>query len=362
MKDRHKELKKINNIFSISRLLIATLIAFLISLVIISFSTDEPFKALGSIFVGPFTSIRRFSTVIEGMIPLTFTGLAVCIMFKANQFNLASEGAFFMGALGAAIIAVLVPGNRFIVIPVALIAGSLMGMLITLIPGVLKVKWNVSEMVVSLMLNYICLYFGTYIFNVLIKDPDSAYKASFPFRDGINLSKIIPKTNLHFGLIFMIMTVVFVYFLMEKTAFGYKLRLTGKNINFSKSSGIKVGVIIILAQIFGGLIAGLGGATEMLGMYTRFQWSSLPGFGFDGVVLNILARENPKYIPVAAFFVAFVRIGADYMYKQFGIASEIVAIIEGLIILLVAAEAFMSGWKHRLTTKLSKESLAVEGE
>ncbi|MDD2971298.1 MAG: ABC transporter permease [Lachnospiraceae bacterium] len=347
--------------FEVMRFAIAIFIAFAISFIIMSFSTNTPLEAIGNLFVGPMTSIRRFSTVLEALIPLTFAGLAVNVMFKANQFNLAAEGALFMGALVAAILAIYMPGPPVLVIIACMIAAGIVGSLVCAIPGILKVKWNCSEMVVSLMLNYVVLYFATYIFNKVARDPDSAYKASYSFREGVQLGNIIPKTRLHAGIFIVAVFVVLTYIFMFKTKWGYKLRVTGSNIHFAKCAGISVAGVIMSSQLIGGFIAGVGGSTEMLGMYSRFQWSSLPGYGFDGVILNILAKENPAYIPVAAFFVAYLRIGADYMYKQSDVASEIVAIIEGLVIILVAATAFLAKYRHKMTTKVSKNLLEAGG-
>lgn len=353
--------EQLNASFEILRFLVAILIAFGISLIIISFSTAEPVKTIANLFIGPFTSVRRFSTVLEKMIPLTFAGLAVCVMFKANQFNLAAEGALFFGALISAMVAIYMPGPSLLVKMTAILAAGFAGAMVTVIPGILKIKWKCSEMVVSLMLNYVVLYFSTFLFNQTIKDPNSAYKTSFPFQDGVTLQNLIPRTRLHSGIFLLILFIVLTYTFIYKTKWGYQLRITGSNIKFAQCSGIKVTAIILLSQLLGGMIAGVGGGTEMLGIYNRFQWSSLPGYGFDGVVINILARENPAFIPFAAFFVSFIRIGADYMYKQSDVAAEIVAIIEGLIIILVAASAFLATWRHKMTTRLSKEQIAKEG-
>lgn len=352
---------RFNSWFEVLRFLIAIFIAFAISFIIMSFSTASPLAAIGNLFIGPLTSVRRFSTVLEMMIPLTFAGLAVNVMFKANQFNLAAEGSLFMGALTSAILAIYMPGPPKLVIIIAIIAAGIVGSLVCAIPGALKIKWNCSEMVVSLMLNYVVLYFGTYIFNQIARDPNSAYKASYKFRTGVGLSNIIPRTRLHSGIFIMVAFVILTYIFMYKTKWGYKLRMTGSNIHFSKCAGIGVSGVIMSSQLIGGFIAGVGGSTEMLGMYTRFQWSSLPGYGFDGVILNIIARENPAFVPVAAFFVAYLRIGADYMYKQSDVAAEIVSIIEGLVIVLVAATAFLSRFRHRMTTKVSKNLLEAGG-
>lgn len=344
-----------NTYFAILRFTIAVLIAFTISFIIMSFSSSNSLGAIKNLFIGPLTTVRRFSTVLETAIPLTFAGLSICVMFKANQFNMAAEGGFFLGALGAAMIAIYMPAPPVIVILAAMLTAGVIGAFVCAIPGFLKVRWNCSELVISLMLNYVALYFGTFIFNQFAKDPSSAYKASLPFQKGVSLGTIIPKTRLHGGVFIVLVFVFLTYIFMFKTKWGYKLRVVGSNLKFGQYVGIETAGVIMMAQLIGGFIAGVGGATEMLGMYTRFQWSALPGYGFDGVVLNILAKGNPAYVPVAAFAVAYLRVGADYMYKQSDVAAEIVSIIEALVIVLVAANAFLSKYQHKMITKLSTE-------
>lgn len=355
MRKRKLSLDRVNTYFEVVRFFIAIVIAFVISFMIMSFSVGDPVGAIMNLFIGPLTSIRRFSTVLELMIPLTFSGLAVCVMFRANQFNLAGEGAFFIGGLVAAIVAIYVPGPPLFVIIISILLAGMIGALVCAIPGLLKTKWNCNEMVISLMLNYVVFYFSNYIFNQIARDPDSAYKASYPFQKGVTLGVIVPKTRLHAGIFIVIAFVILVYIFMYKTKWGYMLRVTGSNLQFAQCIGMKVISIIMVAQLIGGFIAGIGGGIEMIGMYNRFQWSALPGYGFDGVILNILAKKNPAYIIISAFFVSYIRIGAEYMYRQSNVAAEIVAIIEGLVIVLVAASAFLSSWKHRMTTKASKE-------
>ncbi|MDR2024238.1 MAG: ABC transporter permease [Hungatella sp.] len=352
---KKSKIERFNAYFVAVRFAVAVLIAFSISFLIMRFSSNHSWEAIKNLFIGPFTTVRRFSTVLETAIPLTFSGLAVCVMFKANQFNLAVEGSFFLGALGAAIAAIYMKGPAVLVIIAAILIAGVVGALVCAVPGILKVKWNCNELVVSLMLNYLALYIGTFLFNQFAKDPSSAYKASFPFRSGVSLGKLIPKTRLHAGVFIAAVFVILTYIFMYKTKWGYQLRITGGNLKFGQYVGIGTAGVILSSQLLGGFIGGVGGATEMLGMYTRFQWSALPGYGFDGVILNILAKENPAYIPVAAIAVAYLRIGADYMYKQSDVASEIVSIIEALVIVLVAANAFLSRYQHKMITRLSTE-------
>lgn len=346
--------------FEIVRFLLAILIAFSVSFIILSIFSDSPVQSIVNLIIGPLTSVRRFSTVIEKAIPLTFAGLAVSVMFRANQFNLAAEGALYLGSLVAATIAIFMGGNPIFVTIVAILSAGLVGSIVTAIPGFLKVKWNVSELVVSIMLNTIILFFGTFLFNRFIRDINSAYAASYEFQEGVGLPVILQNTRLHLGIVIVIVFVIGVYFFINKTKWGYKITVTGSNKEFAKSVGINTTWMIMLAQLVGGFIAGVGGGVEMLGLYTRFQWMALPGFGFDGVVLNIIAKGNPKYIPLAALLVSYIRIGADYMYRQSGVAPEIVAIIEGILIILIAANAFLAKWKHKMTVDISTKEIKKE--
>jgi simple sugar transport system permease protein len=142
--------------------------------------------------------------------------------------------------------------------------------------------------------------------------------------------------------------VVLCVLLMFKTRWGYQIRVTGVNASFARYSGIKTGNVVIYSQAIGGLLAGIGGAIETLGMYTRFSWQSLPGYGMDGVIVAILARNNPAYVPIAAFFLAYLRIGADLMSRYSDVPNELVALIQGIIIILIAANSFLAKYRHRL--------------
>jgi simple sugar transport system permease protein len=125
----------------------------------------------------------------------------------------------------------------------------------------------------------------------------------------------------------------------------------GKNIRFARYSGINTDRAIILSQVLGGFIAGVGGSIEVLGMYRRFTWQLLPGYGWTGIIVAILARNNPVYIPVAAFFLAYMRIGADIMSRSTDMPNEFVAIIQGIIIILIAASSFLARQRHKMVVK-----------
>lgn len=342
---------KSQRMFEVYRTGLVILIALLLALVIILLVSDVPGEAMKLFLIGPLDSLRHFGNVLEMMIPLIFTGLAIAVMFSASQFNLGAEGAFFFGAIGAAFIAVNwhLPG---VLHPtVAILWGGLIGSVFCGIPGFLKIKWGSSELVSSLMFNYIAYFFGLYLINYFLRDVNAGAMVSYPFAQSAKLIRLIPKTKVHFGIIIAALMVVFTAVFLYRTRWGYRILVIGKNIRFARYSGINTDRAIILSQVLGGFIAGVGGSIEVLGMYRRFTWQLLPGYGWTGIIVAILARNNPVYIPVAAFFLAYMRIGADIMSRSTDMPNEFVAIIQGIIIILIAASSFLAKQRHKMVVK-----------
>lgn len=338
--------------FDIIRLLVAVAIAVLLAIGVICVISEEPGVAISKLFGGPLTSKRRFGNVIEMMIPLTFAGLSITVMFSANQFNMGTEGAFYAGGAIAAVVALSLSLPAGISPLASILAAGVVGGIICAISGFLKVKFGTSELVASLMLNYVFYYLFKYIlFNNPFKDASSGYVSTYKMSESARLSGLIPGTRIHTGLILMVVAVVVVAIYMKRTRAGFSLKLTGENQSFARYAGVGVGSVVLASQFIGGVIGGMGGAVQVLGMYERFQWVSLPGYGFDGVIVSILARKNPLLVPVAAFFLAYLRIGSDMMSSASDVTNELISIIQSIIILFVSAKVFLEAWRQRMVAK-----------
>lgn len=351
-----KTVTKIESRFELFRVLISISIALLLTFLILILVSADAGGTLVEFVVGPFRSVNRFGNIVESMIPLIFTGTAVSIMYSAKQINLGSEGAFFLGGVLTAYVAtewILPMGVHPVV---AMLAGGIIGAIVTGIPAIMFVKFNALPVVSSLMINYVALYLGLFIVNYFLRDPDAGYLASHQYPESSKLPELFSQTNIHLGLIVAVLVLVFAYFFLEKSKWGYEIKRIGENSNFAKYSGINVTGTIVLAQVVGGFIAGLGGAVEQLGMYTRFQYQTLPQLGFDGVVIAVLSRYKPTMIPLAAFFLAYIRTGADVISRTSDVPVEIVSIIQSLIIILVASERFLSHWKERVITEQAMQT------
>lgn len=347
-----------NTKFNILRTVLSIFIALLISFGIIFLTSKEPVNAIIQLLTGPLQSQRRFGNVIEAMIPLIFTGVGVSIMFAANEINLAGEGSFHIGGLIATYFALntALPAG---ISPIAtiLIAG-VCGMIVTGIPALLKIKTESDVLVSSLMMNYLILYFSNYLLSNVLRDPKAGAVVSYAVPSITQLGTIIQGTRIHIGLFIALAVAALGYVFMYKTKIGYELRITGENREFARYSGINVVKITLISQLLGGFIFGIGGGVELLGMYNRFTWTSLLGYGWDAIIITTLAKKNPIYVPFAAFFLAYLRTGASIMSRSTDVVTEIVTITQGIIILLVVAEQFLSKYKHKMISKEAKATLS----
>lgn len=341
---------------------LAIAIALVIVCVIIFLVSDTPLVAIQSMLLGPFATLRRFGNIVEAMTPLMFTGLAVVMLYRAGLFNLSMEGGFFIAAVAATASAVLLPLPPGLNLVVAVLVAALAGGVSSLIPGILKVKTRANELVTSLMLNYVLLYLGLYIVINFLHDPSQNSNYSYAFPENMLLPRIIPGTRINTGTIVAFVCVFLVYMLLNKTAFGYKVTMIGKNSKMAAAAGIRVGRTIILSQLIGGMLAGVGASMELFGMYKRFQYAGLPGFGWDGVLIAIVAQFKPQFVPLSAFFLAYIRIGADIMARETTVPSEIITIIQAVVIVLISAEALLKRYRHRLVVKQAmQEEVAKDG-
>ena len=350
----HKDSKfNILKYFDLLRLFVAVGIALLITTVIIFMVSENPMKALGTLLTGPISSKRYFFNVLEMMVPLMFTGLSISLVFKSGNFSMITDGSFYIGAVIASAVAIKMPLPSGIHPMVAIVIAGFIGGIIGSIPAWCKVKYKANELVTSLMLNYVFFYTGLYIVNKFLIDRQASNFASLKFLKSASLSNIVEGTRLHSGFIIAIVTCILLFIFLTRTKWGYEIRIVGSNPEFARYSGINTKKVILYTSFISGFVAAMGGAIEKLGMYRRFQWSMAPSYAWDGVIISILSSNNPIFVPVAAFFLSYIRVGADIMARQTDVQNEIVSLIQGVIILLVTAERFLYFIKQRKESQLA---------
>jgi ABC-type uncharacterized transport system, permease component len=283
-------------------------------------------------------------------------------MFSANLFNLGAEGGIMLGAFVSAMVAIYIPMPAGIHAFVAVLIGGIAVGITMLLPALLKTKLNVSEMVCSLMLNYIIMYIIKFVMNTYLADKSKGQIQSYPFLESSKISAIVNNTvftgsKLTWGFVVAIIVVILCGLFMYRTRWGYTIRMIGINQDFSKYSGMKVGKVIVLSQVLGGFLAGAGGGIEMLGRYPTFSWSALPGYGWTGITIAILAGNNPYMVPLAAFFMAYLSKGCDLMATYAKVPAQLIDIVQGVIFLFFAAEQFLSRYRQKLVVKTAEEEI-----
>ena len=359
--------------FNLARAASAIGIAILVAtfLIFVSSSGDtfsqkiaETLEALRAMLISPLFktngefNLKGLYDILAGMIPIMFTGLATAVMFSANQFNLGAEGGIMLGAFVTALCGIYLPLPPVVLPVVSILIGSLATMLLLLIPAIFKAKLGVSEMVNSLMLNYIVMYGINFVLSTFLADKSKGQLQTLNIQAHASLPQLVGGgSKLSIGFIVAIITVVVISVLMYRTRWGYNIRMIGKNLDFSKYSGINVPFYIILSQALGGFLAGMGGSIEMLGRYNAYDWKSLPGYGWTGITVAILAGNNPKYVPLAAFFMAFLDKGCELMSTYSNVPAQLIDIIQAVIFLFFAAQNFLSRYRQKLVVQSAEEEL-----
>lgn len=336
----------IMNYFSAIRIFVAIIISLLLVFFIIFFVSDDPVFAIYKMMLGPLQTKRSFFNVLERAVPLIFTGLALNITLRSGVFNIGSDGSFYMGAVLGAAVALKLNLPTVIHQLAAVALAGLAGGIINMLPVILEKYTRIRATVLSIMFNSIFYYLGlSFVSSFLLEKSGSWGSEAFPVT--AKFGNMIRGTSMHWGFLILVAAIVFIVMLMEKTPFGYKVRVTGINPHFARSAGIKTGAVVLGAQFIGGTVAGVGGAVEMLGMYKRFQWQNQVNYVWDGLLVHMLANQNPVFIPLTAFFIAYLRIGAEIMSRSTDLDPEVVAFLQGIVILLAASEKFLYPIKRK---------------
>lgn len=357
--ENRKKIKRIEAQFEILRTMLSIALAMVLVLGIISLVSKSPLESIHTLLLGPVSNLRQLGNVVMLTIPLTFAGLAISVVFKSNRFNLSADGAFYFGSMIATIVGILSPFPPVLTVLFALLSGLLAGAVIGFIPAFLNKTFGTSELVISLMMNYIVSYFVSFLFINVFRDKNSAILETLPLQEGVDLGLLfkLGKAKIHYGLLLALVLIALAYIVIYKTRWGYALRSTGLNEKFAKYMGLKTASIIVMAQVIGTAIAGLGGAVEMLGRYSTFRFDRSPGFGFDGVLIAALAKNNPLYVPLAAFMLAYIRIGADMINLTTEVPAEIISFVQASVILLISAKSFLSHFKQKTIIKATMQTI-----
>ncbi|MBQ1307748.1 MAG: ABC transporter permease [Erysipelotrichaceae bacterium] len=344
-KEKYISTTQIEKRFGLIRTALAIVISLLFCFLLIFISSKQPFQDIVTFMIAPLTSPSRFCLMLLKMSPLLFTSVAVCVLFSANTANLAVETAFYAAALSSSVVSVI---EGFAPAPLhfiaAAIAGCLGSIIVLLIPAVLELKFNANIVVSSLMLNYIINLLGNYLICGPLKEPGFSKEATRLIQESAKLPIIanVSGQKLHLGIIIGIVCCVVGWFIIYKTNFGYEARTVGQNPNFAKFSGINVGKVIVIGSLIAAIFCGIGATSEINGYYRRMEWEGSIGYGWDGIMIAILANNNPLFCIPGAAFLAYIRTSADILNMTSNIPIEIANVVQQVVIIMIAAKGLLS--------------------
>jgi general nucleoside transport system permease protein len=321
-------------------------LALIIGGIIIWLMGENPFMAYGILLQGAFKGTGNIIATLQNTTPLLFTGLAVAFAFRSNVANIGVEGQMLFGALAAGIVGYYVHLPWFLHIPLAAGAAALAGALWAFIPAIIKAKLNVNELVVCLMLNPIALLITGYFSSYPLKAPGPTNK-TFEVMKTARLPQFSAGAQLNIGLIAALVLLVLFWLIENRTKKGYEWKLIGKNPVFSRYGGINVERNIIQVFVISGMIGGLAGAEQVLGVYGAFYNGFSPGYGNDGIAVAMLAKFNPLGVALSATLLGALNSGSIVMQMMTSVTRDIVKVLQSVIILLLAARFTFDKLKER---------------
>ncbi len=336
---------------------IALVISLILGMVIIGISGYSPIESYIAIFGVSLGTLKGFSLSLSQATPLIFTGLAFAFAYKVKMINTGAEGQLYAGAMAAALVGAYITNlpsgvHALLGFAAAFLAGGLAALFVALC----KVYLNANEIIVSLMLNEIIIFFTSYLANGPLKPPGSGVGQTKMIEDTAKLTKLIPQTQLTTAIFIAIITACVLAYLLDKTVFGYEIKVTGHNLKASNVAGINVSKISLITFALSGAIAGMGGAAMVLGVNYRFVEGFSSGYGFAGISIAALAAYNPIGVIFSAFLIGILKSGTITLNRTTSIPVELVDIIQVLVLIFVAAPALIKSIMSRAKKVRSKSS------
>lgn len=348
--ERRLEVKAWMDLLSI---IVAILVALFLGGLLLAYGGLNPMIAYRQMFTIAFMESYSISDTLVKATPLLLTSLGVTVAFRMKLWNIGAEGQLLIGAWAASWVALfLLPAEtpRWLMITAMTIAGFLGGAFWGFIPGVLKAKLDVNEIITSLMLTYVAVFYNNYF----IYGPWSAggfgLTAPFPrsawFPRLLDFADAVPAfrgMTAHIGILYGVIIAFILYIMFKRSQWGYKTRLIGDNPNAAKFAGINIPRQIILAFIISGGLAGLAGMAEVGGVVHRLQENFSPGYGFTAIIVAWLARLNPLTVIVVAYLFGGLLVGGDAIQP-----AGIPLMIQGIIMFCVISASLLTRYRVRL--------------
>lgn len=332
----------------------SVVVAFLISALILLLIGGDPIRVGRFFFQATFGDWAVFSDTLVKATPLIMVGLACAVAFKMKMWNIGAEGQFYLGAFGASLV-VLIPllpadAPRPMMLAAMALMGMLGGALWAFVPGYLKARFQINEIISTLMMNYIAILWNNFWIFDRWSDAGFQMTPTFPkaawlprLADYAREFKVFSGVTLHLGVVFGLIAAVVVWWILERSRWGYEIKLIGDNPQAARYAGLNITRNMVLVMMLSGALAGLAGMAEISGVVHRLQERISPGYGFSGIIVAWLAKLNPfAVIPVSILFGALIVAGREIQ------PSGLSFLLQGIILFMVISSDVLLRYKIRL--------------
>lgn len=326
---------------------LAVTLVFVVGSIAMLVAHASPLVGFGALFSGALGSPSELGETLVQTTALLFPALGITIAFRAGLFNIGAEGQLVLGGLTAGYVAAALPLPGVAAIPIVLLAGALGGGVWGALAGFLKARFGANEVIATLMLNVIAALLATYIVNGPFKMNGATAGETASIPHGSWLPTLIPDTRLTIAFIIALIVAALVRFMLARTVFGYELRAAGDAPEAAKRAGVDLSRTALVAMSLSGAIAGLGGAAIVLGVLHRFNTALSPGYGFIAIAVALVGNLDPLFVTIAAFAFGVLQSGALSMQSEAQVPKDVVAIIEGVVIIALAGRRYFSRGSER---------------
>ena len=329
--------------------LASILLTFLITSGVVLAYGANPLQAAYYFLIDPLSNPVRLIEVLVKTTPLLLTGIAVAFAFAGGYWNIGVEGQLYMGATAATAIGLQMHNTpAWLALPLVIVGGILAGMAWATLPAVMKVRLKIDEVVTTLLLNYVAIFFVSAILNGPWRDPVSQWPQSPEIAASAIFPRLIPRSRLHLGFILALLVVLGVWFVLSRTSFGLKMKAVGFNIEAARFSGINVGRTMLMVALISGGIAGLAGASEVAGIHFHLIDAISPGYGYTGIIIATLGALNPIGVSLAAVFIGLIDTGAQTVSRALGVPIYLGDVLQATLLLVTLGMLLLHSYRITL--------------
>lgn len=353
--------KTFNLVYKIAVVVLAVILVLAFSSIVLVVIGANPFRTFYKMLFEPLTKIGHIKEILIRAVPLCIVALGICIASRSGFINIGAEGQMYLGLIAFTGVAIFLPNlPKGIGLILAFVAAAAAGALWGFIPGILKAKLNVSELLSTVMLNYTAAQLYSLCLRTVYLDPaSSGTPMSARFTKSYSLTRI--ASPVHTGVFFALIFAFLVYVLMWKTTTGYKLRAAGSGARAARYGGINVAFYVILAMVLSGALSGIAGAIEISGVHRRAIEGITNNYGFSGVVVALFGGLHPFGIIPASFFFGLLIYGSTFAATQLNVPANIVQVMQGITILVIVTAQMILGDKY-LKDRIKRRFIAHKEE